>query len=218
MGPPRGSDVRARGRCVQLRHRTKLTSEEYVTQKAWRQASLDFCPLHPGGGCHFGRHGTYPRAEPPGMRIARWYCRDAQTTFSMLPDCMAARVVGSLDEVEQVVLVAESKGVEAAAQELRTEIELPGAMRWLRRRRDLVRAALLALITALPPARLGTVPRVQAVRTVLETDRALVALREIGADHLHALSYPLGFCRPRRRRADRDLAIQHETGPDPPGS
>jgi hypothetical protein len=150
------------------------------------------------------------------MRIARWYCRDAQTTFSALPDCMAARMVGDLDEVEQVALAAESLGVEAAAQELRMEIDLPGAMRWIRRRGSAIRVALLALITALP-TRLGTIARVDAVRAVLETDRALVALREIGADHLHALSYPLGFCRPRRPMPERDLVIQHETGPDPPG-
>jgi hypothetical protein len=201
---------------LQLRHQTKLTSEEYVTQKAWRQASLECCPRHPGGGCDFGRHGTYRRTEPPGMRIARWYCRDAQMTFSALPDCLAARLVGSLDEVEHVTLAAESKGVEAAAQDLRTEIDLPGAMRWIRRRRDAVRAALLALITALP-SRLGTIPRVQAVRAVLETDRALVAVREIGADHLQALTPPLGFCRRVRVRVERDSVIQHETGPDPPG-
>jgi len=151
------------------------------------------------------------------MRIARWYCRDAGMTWSALPDCMAARVIGSLDEVERVTLAAESKGVEAAAQDLRTEIELPGAMRWIRRRRDAVRAALLALITALP-GRLGTVPRVEAVRTVLESERALVSLREIGADQLHALSYPLGFCRLHQRRSERDLVTQHETGPDPPGA
>jgi len=151
------------------------------------------------------------------MRIARWYCRDAQMTFSALPDCMAAGVAGSLDEVEQVALLAESKGVEAAAQDLRTEIELPGAMRWIRRRRDAVRVGLLALITAMP-GRLGTIPRIQAVRTVLESERALVSLREIGADHLHALSNPLGFCRPRQRRSERDSVTQHETGPDPPGA
>ena len=151
------------------------------------------------------------------MRIPRWYCRDAGMTFSLLPDCMAARLVGSLDAIEQVVVAAESKGIEAAAQDLRTEIDLPGAMRWLRRRRDLVRAVLLALITALP-GRLGAVAQVQSVRDVLGTDRALVALREIGADHLHALGYPLGFRRPRRRVVDRGRAIQHETGPDPPGS
>jgi hypothetical protein len=151
------------------------------------------------------------------MRIARWYCRDAGMTFSALPDCMAARVAGSLDEVEQVALAADAKGVEAAAQDLRIEIDLPGVMRWVRRRRDAVRTALLALITALP-GRLGTVPRVQAVRAVLETDRALVALREIGADHLQALAYPLGFCRHERLGAERDLVTQHSTGPDPPGA
>lgn len=151
------------------------------------------------------------------MRIARWYCRDAHMTFSALPDCMAAGVAGSLDEVEQVALLAESKGVEAAAQDLRTEIELPGALRWIRRRRDAVRVGLLVLITALP-GRLGTIPRIQAVRTVLESERALVSLREIGADHLHALSSPLGFRRPHQRRSERDLPTQHETGPDPPGA
>ncbi len=151
------------------------------------------------------------------MRIARWYCRDAQMTFSALPDCMAARVAGSLDEVEEVALAAESKGVESAAQDLRTEIDLPGAMRCIRRRRDAVRAALLALITAMP-GRMGTIPSIQAVRTMIESERALVSLREIGADHLHALSYPLGFCRPHQRGSERDLVTQHETGPDPPGA
>jgi len=216
VGSPRGKTCEpAAG--VQLRHSTKLTSEEYVTQKAWRQASLECCPCHPGGGCDFSRHGTYARAQPAGMRIARWYCRDAGMTLSALPDCMAARVVGSLDEVERVVVAAESKGIEAAAQDLRTEIELPGAMRWLRRRRDAVRAALLALITAMP-GRLGTIPRIQAVRIALESERALATLREIGADHLHALTYPLGFCRPHQRRSKRDVVTQHETGPDPPGA
>jgi hypothetical protein len=149
------------------------------------------------------------------MRVPRWYCPKAQMTWSALPDCMAARLVGSLDEVEQVVVVAEGKGIEGAAQDLRIEIELPGAMRWLRRRRDAIRSALLALLTALP-GRLGSVAEVRAMRAELRTDRALVALREIGAGHLQALVRPLGFMRPRRRGRKRDLAIQHETGPDPP--
>jgi hypothetical protein len=201
---------------VQLRHHTTLTSEQYVTQKAWRQASLERCPRHPRGGCEFGRHGTYPRVKPAGMRVARWYCRDAGMTFSLLPDCLSARLVGSLDEAEEAVLAAERLGVEAASQDLRPEIELPGVMRWVRRRRVGVRAALLALITALP-GRLGTVAEVGAVRVVLGTEHALVALREIGAAHLHSLPDPLGFCRFRSRGAKREARLQHETGPDPPG-
>jgi hypothetical protein len=150
------------------------------------------------------------------MRVARWYCPEAQTSFSLLPDCLSSRLSGSLDEAEAAVAASESQGVEAAAQALRVdEIELPGALRWLRRRRRGVRAAVLALVTAMP-GRLGSVAEVRAIRTVLGTERALVALREIGADHLHALPPPLGLLHPRAVRAVREYQYQHQTGPDPP--
>lgn len=150
------------------------------------------------------------------MRVARWYCPEAQATFSLLPDCLSARLQGSLDQAEQAVVAAESMGVESAAKALRVEeVDLPGALRWLRRRRGGVRVALLALITAMP-TRLGAVPEVGAIRAVLGTDRALVALRDIGADHLHALPHPLGFCPPLGRRPESETPFQHETGPDPP--
>jgi hypothetical protein len=35
--------------------------------------------------------------------VARWYCRKAHQTFSLLPDCLAARLSGALVEVETVV-------------------------------------------------------------------------------------------------------------------
>lgn len=150
------------------------------------------------------------------MRVARWYCRDAHETFSLLPDCLAARLVGSLDEVEQVVVKVEgSASVEAAASALRPDIELPGALRWVRRRLMGVRTALLALLT-LMPARIGTKVELRAVRTELVTERALVALREIGAAHLSRLLRPLGFRPPRSERAQGEAFLQHKTGPDPP--
>ena len=39
-------------------------------------------------------HATAPtRAKTPrGTRIARWYCPQSHTTFSLLPDCLAARL------------------------------------------------------------------------------------------------------------------------------
>jgi hypothetical protein len=112
--------------------------------------------------------------------------------------------------------MSEAMGVEPAAQALRVdEVELPGALRWLRRRRRGVRATLLALMTAMP-GRLGTVAAVGAVRTVLGTDRALVALRGIGADHLQALPHPVGFGPAFVARAPGKPPLQHETGPDPP--
>jgi len=201
---------------VQLRHHTTLTSEQYGIEQAWAQARLDRCPLHPQGGCGFARHGTYPRVEPPGMRVARWYCPQAQRTFSLLPDCLAARLGGSLDEIERAVVAAETAGVGVAAEALRVEqSELPAAQRWLRRRRRGVVAAVLALVTAMPD-QLGKVPEVRALRQVLGTERALVALRGIGADRLQALPAPLGFCPRHRAGAEHEMSFQHETGPDPP--
>ena len=151
-----------------------------------------------------------------GMRVARWYCADAHETFSLLPDCLAARLQGSLDEVEQVVVEVESSAsVEAAASALRPDIELPGAVRWVRRRLRGVRVALLALVT-LMPGRLGTKPELVAVRAELSSERALVALREIGAAHVSRLERPLGFRPPRGERAPSEERLQHKTGPDPP--
>ena len=42
------------------------------------------------------------------MQVARWYCRDAHRTFSLLPDCMSARLEGSLDEAEQRLVLGEN--------------------------------------------------------------------------------------------------------------
>jgi hypothetical protein len=137
-------------------------------------------------------------------------------TFSLLPDCLSSRLCGSIDDAERAVVASESMGVEAAAQALRVEeVELPGALRWLRRRRRGVRAAVLALLTAMP-GRLGTVAEVRAIRAVLGSERALVALREIGADQLHALPPPLGLRPWGAARAEREACFQHQTGPDPP--
>lgn len=150
------------------------------------------------------------------MRVARWYCRDARETFSLLPDCMAARLMGSLDEVEAVVVRVEgSKGVESAASALRPDVELPGAVRWVRRRFKGVRMALLALVT-LMPGRLGSTPELRAVRSALASERALVDLREIGSAHLSKLIRPLGLRAYRRGRGEREVGSQHKTGPDPP--
>jgi len=89
---------------MQLRFSTRLTSEEYVKQEAWQQAYLEHCPLHPNGECSLARHGTYGRVKPHGARVARWYCPESHRTFSLLPDCLASRLSGSLGEIEAVVI------------------------------------------------------------------------------------------------------------------
>lgn len=207
---------------VQLRHQTALTSEEYVRQQGWRQASLERCPLHRGGGCGFERHGTYARVAPLGTLVARWYCPRGHRTFSLLPDCLASRLSGSLGAVEEVVAAVETKvaagvSIEAAAGEIRPDIELPGAVRWVRRRLGPVRMVLLAMVT-LMPGRLGSEARLLAVRDALGTMQALVRVREIGQRHLGKVAPPIGFGPRARPRSRRRRHGQHETGPDPPGA
>ena len=137
-------------------------------------------------------------------------------TFSLLPDCMCARMGGSLDETERVVALSDTIGVEKAAMELRVgEVELPGALRWLRRRRLGVHAALLALIAALP-GQLGSVAEIEEMRLALSKQRLLVVLREIGTSHLQSLPAPLGFGRRVAVRTKRGNRPQHETGTDKP--
>ena len=133
---------------MQLRDPSSLTSEAYVAQRAWQDASLGGCPRHATGGCGFARHGTYPRQTPAGMRIARYYCPAAHETFSLLPDCLASRFPGHLDDLERVVAhVDAARSIEAAADILRPDVVLPSAVRWVRRRLTLVRATLVIVVT-----------------------------------------------------------------------
>jgi hypothetical protein len=202
---------------VQVRFDAGLTSEEYVSQKGWLAARLERCPFHPEGGCGLARHGTYARVSPAGCLIARFRCPPARTTISLLPDFLCSRLTGSLAEVEAVVATVEVAPTrEQASEALRPDIELPGALRWLRRRVRLVHAGLAAAIGLLPTLLAGCKPTVTSVRSALRAEVALVCLRGTLAPHLAALPPPLGFgARPARRRPS-PTALQQETGPDPP--
>lgn len=202
---------------MQLRFQTGLTSEEYVSREAWREARLERCPLHPGGGCGLCRHGTYERMSPPGARIARWRCPRGHCTFSLLPDCLAARLAGALAEVEAVVATVEAApSLEAAADVLRPDIELPGAIRWTRRRVQRVRSTLQLLRGVDPERFAGWPATVGAWRAGLGVAPVLPALRAVGADVLHALPAPLGFAHRPARGGESHFAHQHPMGPDPP--
>ena len=109
---------------MQLRHESQLTAVEYVKQKAWEGANLQQCPLHPEGGCGIARHGTYGRVEPVGMEVARWYCKPGHTTFSLLPDCLAAKLSSTLAAIETVMDAVEQResSLEAVAEKLRADI------------------------------------------------------------------------------------------------
>jgi hypothetical protein len=203
-------------RPVQLRHETPLTSEAYLAEHAWVKASLATCPRHPGGGCGFARHGTYPRKTPTGIRVTRYYCPTAHETFSLLPDCLASRFPSDLDDLERVTIhVAASRSVEAAADVLRSEITLPSAVRWIRRRLTLVRTSVV-LVAGLLGLDVGTAT-LAALRAAWDTDRVLVCARSRVAAHLTILPPPLGFGPRARRRPARSTARQHAMGADRAG-
>jgi len=148
------------------------------------------------------------------MRIARYYCPTAHETFSLLPDGLASRFPGDLDDLERVVAeVDTASSIEAAADVLRPDIVLPSAVRWVRRRLTLVRVTLLAVVTLLPESFRGDA-HLSAVRAALDTDHALVTLRTRAAAILSALPRPLGFARPLRPPHARRPRPQHQMGAD----
>jgi hypothetical protein len=203
---------------VQLRFSSGLSSADYVTGEGWRLATLACCPVHPRGGCGFARHGTYARVSPPGTLIARFYCPTGHCTFSLLPDHLAARLPGTLSDIEQVVAAVEqAPSLETAADRLRRDnISLPSAVRWTRRRVRLVHTLLAILVSVLPQLLLGCAPMLHAVRARLGCEQVLVQLRETAQLHLHALPRPLGFRPPSAGGSERKCACQQHTGPDPP--
>jgi hypothetical protein len=202
---------------MQLRFATTLSAQQYVRQQAWKDAQLDNCPLHPNGGCGMARHGTYPRKSPPGIKIPRWYCRKARQTFSLLPDCLASRLSGTLVEIEDVIdKVENSPSQEAAAQNMRIDIEFAGVLRWIRRRLSLVRCALSLLIELLPSLPAGCSTSISSFRSALGVKYVLPELRIQASCYLHILPPPLGFGPRRAVKKIKKSRFQHQTGTDPP--
>jgi hypothetical protein len=210
---------------VQFRHACQLTAEEYRSQRFWELARLESCPLHPKGGCGFSRHGSYGRVEPPGTRIARFRCLLARVTFSLLPDCFASRVKGRLIDIEQIADQVERQDgtLEELAVRMRPVAQsdpdgdhVAGTLKWMRRRRRWVTAALTIALGLLPEKLAGRQPTLADFRAALGVEQVLLALRELLAPHLAQLPPPLGFgprSIPRKKAAHR---LQHESGPDPP--
>jgi len=202
---------------MQIRYATNLSAEQYVQQQGWQAATLSHCPLHPLGGCRFCKNGNYSRKLPDGAKIARWYCADGHMSFSLLPDCLASRLSGSLIEVEDVLTEIEnSPSQEAAADNIRIDIMLPGALRWLRRRIFLVKASLSMLIKLLPGLFADCNPSILSFRSVLNVDYVLPELRQVAGSYLPVLPPPLGFGPLPEAKKSKKSCRQHSTGTDPP--
>lgn len=215
----RHGDSRAGLWPVQLRYACEDTGEEYVSQQGWLRASLASCPLHPQGGCGFARHGTYERLSPPGTLITRYYCPEGHRTFSLLPDCFAARLSGQLSEVEAVVRAVEQAPSQAAVcAQLRLDIELPGVERWVARRVASVHTALHLLRGLLAEDFGGCAPTLTAFGERLGVAEVLVALRGIAESLLPNLPKPLGLVPRRQPGGARSSGRQHCAGADPPAA
>ena len=160
---------------MQLNHETGLSAVDYVSTQAWKDAKLASCPNHPGRGCRFARHGTYGRRTPFGLRIARYCCPDSQMTLSLLPQCMAAWMAGTLQSVEDSVAAGGSLAAAAKRARRRRHGDPRAARRWIRRRVDSVRLVLVAVIGLFPDLYAGTSIGIDAFRD--RTGSVLVALR-----------------------------------------
>lgn len=173
--------------------------------------------MHPEGGCGIAGHGAYERKSPAGLWIPRWYCRQGHVTVSLLPDFAASRLSSSLDEVEDAAAAVQgATSLEAAASALRPDIELPGAVKWTRRRVNAVRATLVTVVGLLPAVLAGVELTILSFRAALGVERVLLALRAVASGHLPQLPPPVGFGPRSMSREKRRLLSQHRAGPDPP--
>lgn len=191
---------------MQLRFECNLTLKQYVAQQAWKTATLSSCPLHPNGGCGFCRWGTYVRTVPIDSEVARYYCPLSHRTFSLLPDCLAAGMGGTLEQAEQATKAVEqgTGSLEQRAQKLRPPAEgqemvgLQGAAQWMKRRDAGVKTAL-AVLVALMPELSGCSPTITDVGRALGCEQGvLVELRRVAASELELIPRPVGFL-PRGR-------------------
>ena len=201
---------------MQIRFAIDLSADEYVRQRAWENARLDNCPLHSKGGCGFASHGTYSRQAPQGTKIARWYCPDGHSTFSLLPDCLSSRVPRSLIEVETAISEVENApSQEAAVYGLRIDIGLSGVLRWIRRRLFLIRTTL-NLLTELLPVLQDCRASISSFRATLGVEYVLPAMRMHAEPYLYILPPPIGFGPCPQRKKGKKPPFQHKTGTDPP--
>lgn len=127
--------------------------------------------------------------------------------MSVLPAFLAARLMGTLDEVEAAADAVSATGSVAKAVDVVHPPDAPrplgydAAIASVRRRVRAVRAVLLAAVTLLPARFAGLVPTLAAFRECLGVSRVLVTLRTLTELTVSKLPVPLGV---RRRSTARE--------------
>ena len=183
--------------------------------------ALGNCPLHSKGGMRLRQTWyLYPRQTPQGTRIARWYCPDGHSTFSLLPDCLSSRLPGSLIDVETAINKAENApSQEAAVHTIFGSISvLPAFCAGSDAELFLVRTTL-TLLTRVPSCSFLKIasPAFQRLRSALGVEYVLPALADVMQSPI-CIFYlaPIGFGPLPQRKRDKKTAFQHKTGTDPP--
>ena len=206
---------------TQVRLKTKLSCNEYISKKAWQSEILSTCPIHPKGGCSFSRLGSYERKNPEGLIILRWYCPKEHISFSLIPDFAASHVPSTLNEIEDAVVqfnnnIEDGMSRELAARNLRPDIEPAGALRWIHRRIQWVEISI-AILVGLAPLLLSNIkPTIPELRHSLEVDCVLVQMREIASKQLQHCPTPLGFTHMPKTKFKIKKRSPHKRGPEPP--
>jgi len=213
------SPRRAVDGAFQVRYNTDLAVEEYISREAWWNASPPACPFHRQGSCQLRPHGSYARKIPEGVRVRRFRCPQSGQTVSLLPNCLAAHLAGTLAEVEHVVREAVRPGFPRGGWKRlhpSSYLGTAGGRRWVGRRIERVQCCL-TLLTTLLPDRYGLLePTVEAFGTALGTAAVLVKLRAVAATELAVLPAPVGFSRRMAAVKPAFQPAQHATGRSPP--
>jgi hypothetical protein len=160
--------------------------------------------MHPEGGCSLQRWGTYFRLIPVECEVARFYCPESHTTFSLLPDFFAARMPGTLKQVEQAAQGVERARIDGSLEkeadvlrpptETTDPIELRSAVSWMVRRHQAVTWGLTVLIALMPAVFGACEPTVASVGGVLDNgDTVLVGVRHLAQDKLGQIPSPIGL-------------------------
>lgn len=197
------------GGTMQINYNTHLSTRDYIKQSGWQNARLKTCPNNPDGDCRLHRHGTYARKYPDGMRVARHYCRSCRMTFSLLPVFMAAGCPGTLDDIEQAVLVHEDCGtVSQALKHVRPNHhgDIRAQRRWLQRRTTAAHLMLATVKGLLPDLWSGVAPTLASFRQKGPPAHVLMTLRIQCEPWLRTLPRPVGFHR-------RERPVESQTGP-----
>ena len=183
---------------MQIHDKTHLSIRAYMKQSGWQNARLKTCPINPGGNCRLHRHGTYARKYPDGMRVARFYCRSCQKTFSLLPTFMAAGCPGTLDEIEKVVLVYEEcSTLNGTLQRVRAGYgnTARAQRRWLQRRVVAVHLLLATVKGLFPDLYSDVAPTLASFRHKGPLANTLMSLRIQCDPWLQTRPRPVGFHR-----------------------